>query len=186
MPINPPSHPWNRQQNEPAAEYQLFLAWLRRPPPRHLRSAAAALKCSYHRLRSLCAHYQWRARAEAYDDCRAAAASQKFDGSFSAESADLRRQAELFREQEWILSKLMIAASMEALSKIEKSRRCFSLRDLARMIELASDLGRRACGFIGNQTPQAPQPPYPGIEEALNKIYGKPLPGELPANCQIT
>lgn len=44
---------WSRQANEPAADYQLFVAWLQRPAPRFFRPAAKDLDCSLHRLRRL-------------------------------------------------------------------------------------------------------------------------------------
>ncbi len=147
MSIPQPNHPWNRQPGEPAGDYQLFLTWLRLRPPRHLRPAAVTLKCPVSRLRKLSAARNWRARARAYDECLANAASQNLDRDLSKETADLRKRAELFRQQEWLLHEEMLAAAWEAIGKIRASKRTPNLSEIVRLLQLASDLGRRACGM---------------------------------------
>ncbi len=147
MTIPQPNHPWNRQPGEPAPDYQLFIAWLRLRPPRHLRPASSTLKCPVSRLRKLSAARNWRARAHAYDECLANAASQNLDRVLSKETADLRKRAEAFREQEWLLHEEMLVAAHEAIAKIRLSKRAPTLSEIARLLLLASDLGRRACGI---------------------------------------
>lgn len=147
MAIPVPNHPWNRQPDEPAADYQLFIAWLRLRPPRRLRPASVTLKCPVSRLRKLSAARNWRARARTYDECLANAASQNLDRVLSKETADLRKRAEAFREQEWALHEEMLVAAQEAIGKIRLSKRTPTLSEIARLLQLASDLGRRACGI---------------------------------------
>ncbi len=186
MPNSLPPHPWNRQQNEPAVDYQLFIAWLRLPPPRYLRQAASALKCSYYRLRTLCARSQWKTRARAYDNCRANAASEILDRTLSKESADFKRRTELFREQEWVLHEEMLAAASDAVARIRAVKRCPTIPEITRLLELAFLLGRRACGLpFKAEFPAFPPPvAQPDCKEALKKVYGESRQTQARCNAQ--
>jgi hypothetical protein len=63
-----------------------------------------------------------------------------------------------------------------------KPERCGSLEGLARLLDLMSTLGRRACEVATEKkeiTGADGGPIRIEIEAALDKIYGKPIPGEV-------
>ncbi len=78
------------------------------------------------------------------------------------------------------------------MAKLEK---CGTLEGYARLLELASELGRRACEVLadGHQAErQRMEVSGPGggpirveLQLALKKIYGKPLPGEVLADGHL-
>ena len=81
----------------------------------------------------------------------------------------------------------MLAAANDALQRIRSSKRCPSIVEILRMIELGFDLGRLACGLplTGKPPPSQPPPLDFSFQEALQKIYGdgeRQIPA--PANHQ--
>jgi hypothetical protein len=88
----------------------------------------------------------------------------------------LQERVELFRQQEWALHETMIARALEALQAFRVSRRYLpSLRDVALLGELASTLGRRACGMADNEpVVSADERRYNREwEAAIERVYGK-------------
>jgi hypothetical protein len=76
----------------------------------------------------------------------------------------------------------MIEAAMVAAREIQKHPSRIKLRDVARMLDLASVLGRRSAGLPLDQSPaeSEPRPPRPDVQAALNKIYGDDEGGASP------
>ena len=173
---------WQRQPNEPAADYQLFTRWLELPAPRRFSRTAPSLGCSVCRLRRLAARHHWRSRADAFDNHRADAISRALDQLLQQETLDWKKRAEQFRLQEWALHEEMLQAARAAACEVRKHPNRVSLHGLVKLYELASTLGRRAVGLPLDYVPPktGPRAPDPDVEEALQKIYGSP-PG--PADC---
>ncbi len=166
---------WSLQPGEPAAEYQLFAAWLQLPAPRHLAKAAATLRCSLHRLRQISARHEWKTRAVAFDRHRASAASRALDQVLSDEASNWKERVERFRLQEWLLHEEMLQAATAAARQLRNHPGRGGFNDILKLYELASVLGRRACGLPLEPKPDAePSPPpwYPDAKAALEKIYG--------------
>jgi hypothetical protein len=165
---------WSLQPDEPAADYQLFAAWLQLPPPRRFTKTAAMLGCSLHRLRRLSARHRWKTRAAAFDNHRASAASRALDQLLQEETSDWKERVERFRLQEWLLHEEIFQAASEAVRQLRKHPGRASLSDIARLYDLASVLGRRACGMPLNPPAAAKfEPPFfrPDVDAALKKIY---------------
>jgi hypothetical protein len=169
---------WSRQADEPAADYQVFVAWLQRPAPRFFRQSADALHCSASRLRRLSVRHRWKTRAAAFDNHRADAASEALNASLHAESVDWQQRAERAREESWVLHQQMVDAARVAIHEFQKHPRRATLTELARMFDLASVLGRRACGLPLEHAPvkeeETTVPVRPDFEESLRRVYGPP------------
>jgi hypothetical protein len=162
------------QPDEPAADYQLFTAWLQLPVPRSFPKAAVSLHCSVHRLRRLSRQHNWKTRAAAFDQHRAHAASRALDQLLSEETSSCKERAERFRLQEWLLHEEMLEAAFSAVRELQKHPRRASLADVAKLLDLVSTLGRRASGLPldpATVEPDLPRPRNPEAEAALNKIY---------------
>jgi len=167
---------WQRQPNEPAADYQLFTRWLELPAPRRFSRTAPSLGCSVCRLRRLAARHHWRSRADAFDNHRADAISRALDQLLQQETLDWKKRAEQFRLQEWALHEEMLQAARAAACEVRKHPNRVSLHGLVKLYELASTLGRRAVGLPLDyvQPKTEPRAPNPDVEEALRKVYGPP------------
>ena len=172
-----PARLWDRQPGESARDYLDFVAWLQSPVRRPLRAAAVNLKLTASRLRTLSARHHWRGRAFAYDEFRANSTQAMLDRVLQSETCSLAERAEVFREQEWALHELMVEQARAALRATRITRRRVpSLHAIARLLELASFLGRRSCGLPPEGAPaQKPETSNsPEFEAAIRRIYGEP------------
>ncbi len=182
--LNPPPL-WALQPDEPAADYQLFAAWLQLPPPRRFRKVAQTLGCPLYRLRRLSARRNWKTRAAAFDQHRAHAASAALDQLLQDHTSNWKERVECFRLQEWLLHEQMIEAARVAIRQFQKHPGRASFRDILALYDLGFTLARRACGMPldytkAPATKSEPPPGYLDAKAALEKIYGQPLPGEPP------
>jgi len=168
------TNPWSLQPNEPATDYQAFVTWLQLSTPRSFQKAADTLQCSAHRLRRIATRHGWHSRANAFDNHRAMATSKALDQLLEDEISDLKQRAERFRLQEWLLHEEMVQAAFIIAQDLKKHPRRTTIRELARLFELASTLGRRAAGLPLDSTTPEPPPLRPNwdAEAALEKIYG--------------
>ena len=65
---------------------------------------------------------------------------------------------------------------------MEREKIYVNLADIARMVEVASKMGRLASGMATDKTEVTGEEGGPirvEVEAALDKIYGKPIPGEV-------
>jgi hypothetical protein len=161
-------------------DYQVFHAWLQLSPPRSFRKSAVALGCSVARLRRLSTRHDWPARAAAFDNARADAAGAALDDLLRDEKLDWQERARRFRLQEWALHSEMIEAAFATLRELRKAPRRIKLSELVRLIDLASQLGRRATEASGASGDVLPRAPSAEFQAAVAKIYGTPLPTEQP------
>jgi len=94
----------------------------------------------------------------------------------------LQRQIDL-KEREWEMHEKCIAAARRALTVfMERDKVYANLADIARILEVASKLGRMASGLATETVEHTGADGGPiriELTAALNKIYGEPLPGEV-------
>jgi hypothetical protein len=139
-----------------------------------MRKAAIALGCSVQRLRRLSRQHNWPARCDAFDNHRASAMSRALDQILNDEISDLKQRAERFRLQEWLLHEEMLEAARAVVRDLKSHPRRVTIKDLTRLFDLASTLGRRAAGLPLDSASHEALPPRPNwdAEAALKKIYG--------------
>jgi len=87
------------------------------------------------------------------------------------------------RQEEWSLHEECLRAGRAALDRFTALERPATLSEIARILELASKLGRLASGLATDHTEVSAEDSAftVQVDVALEKIYGAPLPGELPA-----
>ena len=92
----------------------------------------------------------------------------------------LKRQEEL-REEEWEMHERCIEAAERGLKAyMDREKVYANLADIARILEVASKLGRLAAGMATNRTEVTGEDGGPiqvELAAALNKIYGQAEPG---------
>jgi hypothetical protein len=87
------------------------------------------------------------------------------------------------REKEWEVRGRLIELAETAIERwLANAARCGSLEGIARLLDLASRLGRLASGLPTDKTEVTGDgggPVRVEVTLALEKIYGEPLPGEV-------
>ena len=86
------------------------------------------------------------------------------------------------KETEWEMHERAIAAAKRGLDAyMEREKVYANLADIARMLEIASKLGRLATGLGDGEHRKGDDLPAVRVEVtvALEKIYGEPIPGEV-------
>ena len=142
-----------------------------------------------YRLRKLAARHNWKTRAAAFDNHRANAASLALDQLLRDETLSWKERAERFRLHEWLLHEQMLQAATAAARELQNHPSRASLNDIVKLYELASVLGRRACGLpLDPASAPEPEPPswHPDAEAALRKIYGEDDAAKPLANASAT
>ena len=180
---------WQRQPGESPADFTAFAAYLRLKGRRSHRAAAAQTGRPPGDIRRLSAKYNWTGRVAAFETRLAAATQDALDNSTQPAISTSKPDLEQFRIQEFLLAHQIIHVSKRWLELASNPRRHqLSLTRICRLTELAFKLKCLATGMpFGDQPRRRPRPEDrpgywtgPSAEEALQKIYGSPLPGESP------
>lgn len=101
---------------------------------------------------------------------------------FVVEQAAVVTREQKLKETEWEMHERAIAAAKRGLDAyMEREKVYANLADIARMLEIASKLGRLATGLGDGEHRKGDDLPAVRVEVtvALEKIYGEPIPGEI-------
>jgi hypothetical protein len=125
------------------------------------------------------AKYGWAARVQAHGAHLALVERQATEVALRSKAAEwLTRQSE-HRDEEWRVRGELLEAGREALRRWRaNASRCGSLEGIARMLELASKLGRLASGMPTDHTDVSGEITVTldvEWEVALKKVYGRPV-----------
>jgi hypothetical protein len=176
--------PWQRQTHESPSGFTAFVAYLRLKGRRSHRAVAAATGHSVHAIRRLSARFNWPARVAAFE-ARLAAATEDALTAVIANSAGTERSRveQLRRDQSQLAQDVAQAAQRWLAACSRPNQRLPSLTQLVRLVDLASQLGRRAAGMPTGDVKRPPRKEdasgywtQPSVEEALEKIYGANSP----------
>ena len=120
--------------------------------------------------------YDWGGRVQAHAAHFAAIEREATEAVARGKAAEwLKRQQEL-REREWMMHEKCIAAAERGLKAfMEREKVYANLSDIARMLEVASKLGRLAAGMATDKTEITGEDGGPirvELSAALSKIYG--------------
>jgi hypothetical protein len=190
-----PPRLWQRQPGESPADFTAFAAYLRLKGRRSHRATAEATGRSLGALRRLSAKFNWPGRVAAFETRLADATQDALDGVIRSAITTSKSDLEQFRIKEFLLAHQVIHASHRWLKLASNPRRHqVSLTQICRLTELAFKLKCLATGMPFGDEPRRRKrredsPGYwtaPSAEEALQKIYGSPLPGESAPVCQAT
>ena len=174
---------FERQPRETSKAFAAFSAYLGMGPERSLAAVGAKLGKSKVMMEKWSRKYDWPARVAAHGAHLALVEREAAEAVVRAKGADwAERYAEL-RESEWRARRELVELAWEVVRRWRaRPDRCGSLEGLARLLDLMSTLGRRACEVATERTEVTGVGGGPiriEIEAALDKIYGKPLPGEV-------
>lgn len=174
---------FERQPRETSKAFAAFQEYLGLGPERSLAAVGEKLGKSKVMMEKWSRKYDWPARVAAHGAHLAVIEREAAEAVARAKGVDwAERYAEL-RESEWKARCELVDLAWEVIGRWRrKPERCGSLEGLARLLDLMSTLGRRACEVATERkelTGADGGPIRIEIEAALDKIYGKPIPGEV-------
>jgi hypothetical protein len=175
--------PFEQQPKESDKAFAAFALYLGIGPARSLTVVARKLGKSKRMMEKWSKQFDWPARVQAHGAHMALVEREAAEALVRAKGVDWVKRQEEHRADEWAVRCELIETAREALRRWKaKPERCGSLEGIARLLELASKLGRLSSGMPTEKTEVTGE--VGGlirveIESALDKIYGKPLPGEV-------
>jgi hypothetical protein len=174
-------HLFEQQARESSKAFAAFSLYLSLGPQRSLAAVAQKLAKSQQLLKRWSTKFEWPARVQAYDAHLAIVEREAAEALARANAAVREKRKQQVLDEEWELHNDAIRAGKEALKRFYEKGKGATLGDIARMLELASTLGRLATGLSEKQEGNGDEgrPVRIEVTLALEKIYGEPLPGEV-------
>ncbi|MCW5552157.1 MAG: hypothetical protein KIS67_08310 [Verrucomicrobiae bacterium] len=169
-----------RESNKAFAAFSLYLSL---GPERSLATVAQKLNKSVTILGRWSSKFDWPARVAAHGAHLAVVEREAVEAVARSKAAEWESREQALRETEWQMHERAIAAAKRGLDAyMEREKVYANLADIARMLEIASKLGRLATG-LGTDGERRKGDDLPTVRVevtvALEKIYGEPLPGEV-------
>jgi hypothetical protein len=190
---------FEQQPKESNRAFAAFSLYLSLGSKRSVDQAALALKQNVSQLRRWSVRYSWPARVAAHVAYMATVEREATEALVRCKAAGWLARQQGLREEEWEMHEKCIAAAKKALATfMDRDKAGASLADIARILEVASKLGRLAAGMSTDKTEVSGQDGGAirvELTAALNKIYGEAQPGpvvdvetvgEVPADARET
>jgi hypothetical protein len=171
-----------RIPDETVRQYAALCSFAHDGLDRSLRKLAESEHLAISTLRSWSARFNWHDRVSDYDLQLIERQQQAQDVALASRITDWIQRQEALREVEFEMSLRLFKRAREIL---DNPRIYFHPVDAVRALELASELGRRACGLSVDPQPLPPPDPFPNLEYMLERAYGKPTEAQL-ANTDTT
>jgi len=174
---------FEQQPRESDKAFAAFSLYLSLGPQRSLAAVARKLAKSEQLIKRWSTRFDWPARVQAHAAHLALAEREAAEALARARGVDWVKRQEEHREKEWAIRCRLVELAETAIDRwLAKPERCGSLEGIARLLDLASKLGRLASGLPTDTTEivgDAERPVRVEVTLALEKIYGEPLPGEV-------
>jgi hypothetical protein len=179
------SQPFEQQPKETAKAFAAFSEYLSMGPQRSTQAVAKKVGKSGALIERWCSKHRWVERVEAYTQ-QMCVMKQRLKEEFLREIALAEAERDAAQsEAEWKSRCRALRLANEAMDRWEANEHKYgSLEGIARLLELASVLGRRSRGMPLQVKDEAPRPqaaPAISIEfrAAIEKIYGQPVPAQF-------
>ncbi len=174
---------FEKQPRESDKAFAAFSLYLSLGPERGLREVARKLDKSLTVVGKWSSKFDWPARVAAHAAHLAVVEREAVEAVARSKAAEWGTREQQLRETEWAMHERAIAAAKRGLDAYMAREKVYAnLADIARMLEIASKLGRLATGLgTGGERRKGDELPAVRVEVkvALEKIYGEPLPGEV-------
>ena len=167
---------FEQQPRESAKAFAAFSLYLSLGPERSTREVGKKLGKSEGLIERWAAKFDWTGRVAAYAAHLAVVEREAVEAARRAKGPQWEAREQQLRETEWAMHERAIAAAKRGLDAyMEREKVYANLADIARMLEIASKLGRLATdlGTEGDGR-KGDEPPTVRVEVtvALEKIYG--------------
>ena len=170
------NHAFEQQPRESNKAFAAFSLYLSLGPERSTAEVAKKLAKSEQLIRRWSAKFAWTDRVAAHGAHYAIIEREAVEAVARSKAAEWEKRETQLRETEWAMHERAIAAAKRGLDAyMEKDKVYANLADIARMLEIASKLGRLATG-LGTDGERRTGDDLPGLRVevtvALEKIYG--------------
>ena len=167
---------FEKQDRESGKAFAAFAVYLSMGSERSLAQVGKQLGKSEGLIERWSKRYDWGGRVQAHAAHFAMIEREATEAVARGKATEwLKRQQEL-REREWMMHEKCIAAAERGLKAfMEREKVYANLSDIARILEVASKLGRLAAGMATDKTEITGEDGGPirvELSAALNKIYG--------------
>ena len=169
-------HPFERLPRESEKAFAAFSLYLSLGPQRSTREVGGKLGKSEGLIERWAAKFDWRSRVAAHTAHLAMVEREAIEAVARGKSAEWSSREQKLRETEWAMHEAAIAAAKKGLAAyMERDKVYANLADIARMLEIASKLGRLATGLGDGEGRTGNDLPAMRVEVtvALEKIYGQ-------------
>ena len=169
----------DRESDKAFAAFSLYLSL---GAERSTREVGKQLGKSEGLIERWAAKFDWRSRVASHAAHLAIFEREAIEAAARGKAAEWSSREQKLRETEWAMHEAAIAAAKKGLAAyMDREKVYANLADIARMLEIASKLGRLATGLGDGDGRKADDLPAMRVEVtvALEKIYGDPLPGEI-------
>ena len=175
--------PFEKQPRESDKAFAAFSLYLSQGAERSTREVGKQLGKSEGLIERWAAKFDWRSRVAAHGAHLAVVERDAIEAAARSKAAEWESREQRLRETEWAMHEQAIAAAKRGLDAYMARDKVYAnLADIARMLEIASKLGRLATG-LGTDGDRRKGDELPAVRVevrvALEKIYGEPLPGEV-------
>ena len=188
---------FEQQPKESAKAFAAFSEYLNLGPERSLETVRVKCGKSSRLIQRWSSRWKWAERVEAHTGYLATVEREAVEVVARGKSAEWLKRQQALRETEWEMHEKCIAAARRGLAAFEAREKVYAnLADIARMLEVASKLGRLASGLATDKTEVTGEDGGPiriELEAALKKVYGAvveveatatPHPGLLPEGAK--
>ena len=174
---------FEQQPRESAKAFAAFSLYLSLGAERSTAAVAMKLAKSEQLVRRWSAKFGWTDRVAAHAAHLAVVEREAIEATVRGRAAIWETREQALKETEWAMHERAIAAAKRGLDEYMKREKVYAnLADIARMLEIASKLGRLATG-LGTDGERRKGDDLPTVRVevtvAREKIYGEPLPGEV-------
>lgn len=170
--------PFEQQPNEGDKAFAAFSLYLGLGPQRSLEAVATKLGKSKTLMERWCKRHAWVGRVQAQSEYLAGLEREATGGLVRAKANEWLARQQTLREAEWDMHEKCIAAARRGLAAyMEREKVYANLSDIARMVEVASKMGRLASGMATDKTEVSGEDGGAIKVEfalALKKVYGRP------------
>ena len=174
---------FEQRAKESDKAFAAFSLYLSLGAERSTREVGKRLRKSEGLIERWSSRWQWVERVASHASHLAVVEREATEALARGKSAEWLTRQQTLRESEWEMHEKCIEAARKALEKfMEKDKVFATLADIARMLEVASKLGRLASGMATDKTEITGEDGGPirvEITAALDKIYGKVVDAEV-------
>jgi hypothetical protein len=168
---------FEQQPKESGKAFEAFSVYLNLGPDRSLAAVGQKLGKSVGLIERWSRKFDWPGRVQAQAAYLATVEREATEAVARGKAAEwLKRQQEV-REREWLMHEKCIAAAQRAFDAFMAREKVYAnLADIARMLEVASKLGRLASGLATDKTEVTGEDGGAirvELAAALNKVYGE-------------
>ena len=181
---------FEQQPKESCKAFTAFALYLSMGAERSTAAVGRALGKSDGLMERWAARWRWVERVAAHASHLATVEREASEALARGKSAEWLTRQQQIREREWEMHEKCIEAARRGLKAfMEREKVYANLSDIARILEVASRLGRLASGMPTDRTELTGEDGGPlriELSAALSKIYGQAEPAPNVVDVEVT